>query len=178
VLIQIDKLKRRPRQIAVERQASSFPVFAEMIVSQSVTFDESITGSLEASWVGDYIKVSGRLATLVNSPCCRCLAPVSTRLNVPILLTYVSAEEGEATHDDELELHADEMELINFSGPELDLLPDVEQEMVMALPPQPLCEASCLGLCHSCGCNLNQVSCNCEAPILHPGLAALKNFKV
>ncbi len=178
MLIQIDKLKRRPRQIAVEKQASSFPVLAEMIVAQSVTFDESITGSLEVSWVGDFIKVSGRLATLVNSPCCRCLAPVSTRLNVPILLSYVGAEEGEATHDDDLELHADEMELIHFSGPELDLLPDVEQEIVMALPPQPLCEASCLGLCHSCGCNLNQVSCNCEAPILHPGLAALKNFKV
>ncbi len=178
MLIQIDKLKRRPRQIAVEKQASSFPVLAEMVVAQSVTFDESITGSLEVSWVGDFIKVSGRLATLVNSPCCRCLAPVSTRLNVPILLSYVGAEEGAATHDDDLELHADEIELIHFSGPELDLLPDVEQEIVMALPPQPLCEASCLGLCHSCGCNLNQVSCNCEAPILHPGLAALKNFKV
>lgn len=178
MLIQIDKLKRRPRQIAVDKQALSFPVLAEMVVAQSVTFDESITGSLEVSWVGDFIKVSGRLATLVNSPCCRCLAPVSKRLDVPILLSYVGAEEGEAIHEDDLELHADEIELIHFSGPELDLLPDVEQEIVMALPPQPLCEASCLGLCHSCGCNLNQVSCNCEAPILHPGLAALKNFKV
>ena len=178
MLIQIDKLKRRPRQIAVEKQASSFPALAEIIVAQSVTFDELVTGSLEVSWAGDFIKVSGRLATLVNSPCCRCLAPVSTRLDVPILLTYVSAEEGEATHVDELELQADDMELIHFSGPELDLLPDVEQEVVMALPPQPLCEDLCRGLCHSCGCNLNQVSCNCEAPILHPGLAALKNFKV
>ena len=178
MLIQIDKLKRRPRQIALEKQASSFPVLAEMVVAQSVTFDESITGSLEVSWVGDFIKVSGHLATLVSTPCCRCLAPVSTRLDVSVLLTYVSAEEGEATHDDELELHADEMGLIHFSGPELDLLPDVEQEIVMSLPQQPLCKASCLGLCHSCGCNLNLGSCNCEAPILHPGLAALKNFKI
>jgi uncharacterized protein len=178
VLIQIDKLKRRPRQIAVEKQASGFPVLAEMVVAQSVTFDEPITGSLEVSWVGDFIKVSGRLATLVSSPCCRCLAPVSTRLDVSVLLTYVSAEEGEATQDDELELHADEMDLICFSGPELDLLPDIEQEIIMSLPQQPLCKAACLGLCHSCGCNLNQGSCNCEAPILHRGLAALKNFKI
>ena len=178
MLIQIDKLKRRPRQIAVEKQASNFPVLAEMVVAQSVTFDEPITGSLEASWVGDFIKVSGRLATLVSSPCCRCLAPVSTRLDVPILLTYVCAGEDETTHDEELELHADEMDLIHFSGPELDFLPDVEQEIVMSLPQQPLCKASCLGLCHSCGCNLNQGRCSCEAPILHPGLAALKNFKI
>ena len=178
MLIQIDKLKKIPRQIAVEKQASSFPALAEIVVSQSLTFDESVTGSFEVSWDGDYIKVSGHLATLVSSPCSRCLAPVSTRLDVPIFLTYVSAEQGEMTHVDELELHADQMDLIPFSGPELDLLPDVEQEIVMALPTQPLCKASCLGLCHSCGCNLNQGSCSCEAPILHPGLAALKNFKV
>ena len=99
MLIQIDKLKRRPRQIAVEKQASGFPVLAEMVVAQSVAFDEPITGSLEVSWVGDFIKVIGRLATLVSSPCCRCLAPVSTRLDVSVLLTYVSAEEGEATQE-------------------------------------------------------------------------------
>jgi uncharacterized protein len=178
VLIQIDKLKRRPRQIKVDKQPSDFPVLAEMVVAQSVIFDEPITGSLEAQWDGNLVKVSGALATLVSSPCCRCLAPVSTRLNVSVLLSYVYAEEGETTYDNELELHADEMDLIYFSGPELDLLPGLEQEIVMAIPQQPLCKSTCLGLCHTCGSNLNQDGCSCEAPILHPGLAALKNFKV
>jgi uncharacterized protein len=178
VLIQIDKLKRRPRQIDVDRQASTFPVLAELMTAESVTFNEPIKGSLQATWVGDFIKVSGHLATLASSPCCRCLTPVSTRLDVPVLLTYGNYEEGETAHTEEMELGADELGLIPFSGDELELQPDVEQEIVMALPQQPLCKDSCLGLCHSCGCNLNQVRCTCEAPILHPGLAALKNFKV
>jgi uncharacterized protein len=178
VLIQIDKLKRRPRQIDVAEEATGFPVLSELVAAETVTFNEPIRGSLEAIWVGDFIKVTGNMATLVSTPCCRCLASVSTRLDVPILLTYTNRAEGETPPDDELELQADDLGLIPFSGDELDLLPDVEQEIVMALPPQPLCKASCLGLCHSCGCNLNKSSCNCEAPILHPGLAALKNFKV
>ena len=178
MLIQIDKLKRRPRQIDVDRQASTFPVLAELMTAESVTFNEPINGSLQATWVGDYIKVSGRLATLVSSPCCRCLAPVSTRLDVPVMLTYKNGKEGETAHVEELELEADELGLIFFSGDELDLQSDIEQEIVMSLPQQPLCQETCLGLCPSCGCNLNQTSCNCEAPILHPGLAALKNFKV
>jgi uncharacterized protein len=178
VLIQIDKLKRRPRQIDVAEEATGFPVLSELVAAESVTFNEPIRGSLEAIWVGDFIKVTGKMMTQVSTPCCRCLAPVSTRLEVPVLLTYSNHEEGETLSDDDLELQADDLGLITFSGDELDLQPDVEQEIVMALPQHPLCKDSCLGLCHSCGCNLNQSRCNCAAPILHPGLAALKNFKV
>ena len=178
MLIQIDKLKRRPRQIDVAEQAISFPVLSELMAAESVAFNESIKGSLQAAWVGDFIKISGNLETLVTSPCCRCLAPVSTRLDVSVLLTYVNREEGEASLDEELELQADDLGLISFSGTELNLQSDLEQEIVMAIPQQPLCSESCRGLCPSCGCDLNQTRCNCEAPILHPGLAALKNFKV
>lgn len=178
MLIHIDKLKRTPRQIDVAEEAIRFPVLAELMVTERVIFNESIKGSLQAAWVGDFIRVTGNLETLVTSPCCRCLAPVSTRLDVPILLTYVNNEEAESSLDEEQELQADDLGLIRFSGPELVLQSDLEQEIVMALPQQPLCRQSCRGLCPACGCDLNQTSCSCEPPILHPGLAALKNFKV
>ena len=178
MLIQIDKLKRRPRQIEVAKDAVDFPVLSGLAVAEVATFDEHVRGSLEAIWVGDYIKVTGKVATLVSTPCCRCLASVSTRLEVPILLTYTNREAGDISFDEDMELQADDLGLISFSGDELDLQPDVEQEIVMALPQHALCKTACLGLCHSCGCNLNQKRCNCRAPILHPGLAALKDFKV
>jgi uncharacterized protein len=162
VLIQIDKLKRRPRQIDVAEQAKSFPVLAELEAEGSVVFTEKITGSLEATWVGDLIKVSGDLATKVSSPCCRCLLPVSGPIDVSVLLTYVNREEDEAVLDEELELQGEDLGLIHFSGTDIDLKPDVEQEIVMALPQQPLCKEACKGLCLSCGCNLNQNTCDCE----------------
>ena len=178
MLIKVDKLKRRPRQVEVAEKANGFAVLAELEVTEDVIFNEPITGSLQVAWVGDYIKVAGNLETSVSSPCCRCLAPVTQQLNVPVVLTYAHSDDGVAPDDEELELQPDDLGLIAFSGEEIDLQPDLEQEIVMALPQQPLCKESCRGLCPSCGCDLNQGDCSCEAPILHPGLAALKNFKV
>lgn len=179
MLIQIDKLKRRPRQIDIDEQAADFAVLQELIGQGSVSFDESIHGSLEATWAGDVIEVSGQLETTLSMPCARCLTPVPDRLVVPVLLCYTARDaEGDASAEEELELESDELGLIAFSGPEIDLRPDLEQEIVMALPLQPLCDAGCKGLCPVCGGNLNLASCNCEPPVFHAGLAALKNFKV
>ncbi|MGP1410640.1 MAG: YceD family protein [Peptoanaerobacter stomatis] len=40
------------------------------------------------------------------------------------------------------------------------------------------CKEDCKGLCHICGANLNNVTCNCEEenPNIDPRLAELKNF--
>lgn len=178
MLIQLEKLKRRPRQIDVALQANAFPVISELVSDGSIAFNDEISGSLEVMWAGDVIKVSGRLATTVTSACCRCLLPVITPLDISVQLSYVAGGDDVEPVDEELELQCDELGLITFSGPELDLQPDIEQEIIMALPQQPLCKESCLGLCPVCGCDLNQETCSCDPPVLHAGLAALKNFKV
>ena len=112
MLIQIDKLKRRPRQIEVAEEAACFPVLSDLEVAETATFNEPDRGSLEAIWVGDYIKVAGNVATLVSTPCCRCLASVSSRLEVPILLTYTNREVGDMPLDEDMELQADDLGLI------------------------------------------------------------------
>ena len=178
MLIQIDKLKRRPRQIDVAEQANDFPVLADLIAAGNVAFNDTISGSLEVAWVGDFLRVKGRLATIVTSPCCRCLAPVTSPLDVPVVLTYSGSDDSDSPLDEEIELQSEELGLIPFSGPELDLKPDVEQEIVMALPQQTLCQETCFGLCPVCGCDLNQNRCDCEPAVLHAGLEALRNFKV
>ena len=43
----------------------------------------------------------------------------------------------------------------------LDLTEAVRQYILLATPMKPLCRKDCAGLCPTCGCNLNQVSCNC-----------------
>ena len=68
--------------------------------------------------------------------------------------------------------------LPRYTGTEIDLRPDIEQEIIMALPQQQLCAEDCRGLCPSCGIDLNQGQCDCERPVFHTGLAALKNFRI
>ena len=43
----------------------------------------------------------------------------------------------------------------------LDLSEIIRQYTISGLPMKPLCETDCMGLCHSCGRNLNKVNCEC-----------------
>jgi len=178
VLIQIDKLKRRPRQIVIDEQADDFTVLHDLVTEGTILFKDKIHGNLEAAWAGDIIEVSGRLATTVTSSCGRCLMPVTEQLIIPVQLCYAGIDDdGEPALTEDIELTNGELGLIPYSGSEIDLRPDLEQEIIMALPQLTLCKNSCKGLCPVCGCNLNQASCECVLPVFHAGLSALKNFK-
>jgi uncharacterized protein len=180
VLIHVDKLKRSPRQIVVSEAAINFPALKDVIEQGVVSFDTSIDGTLVAAWAGDVISVTGRLATTVTSLCGRCLTPITAALETQVKLSYASNDDEEpvAPVAEEIELQNEEIGLILFAGSEIDLCPDIAQEVVMALPQQVLCKGSCQGLCPVCGCNLNQERCECEPPIFHSGLAALKGLKL
>lgn len=179
MLIQTDKLKRRPRQVVIKEQAADFPVLHDLIDQNTVVFNEMIHGTLEATWAGDVIEVNGRLTTSVTIPCSRCLVPVTEPLDIPVLLCYAGLDvDREPAAVEDLELNREELGLITFSGPEIDMRPDLEQEIIMALPQRPLCKETCKGLCPVCGRNQNQERCGCDIPIFHSGLAALKKFKV
>ena len=179
MLIKIDKLKRRPRQIVINEQATGFPALQDLIEQGTVNFNKSINGTLEVTRAGRTIEVAGHLATAITSPCGRCLAPVAGQLEVPVALCYADSDNiEEIPFSEEVEIQKEEISLIPFSGDEIDLQSDIAQEIIMALPQQPLCQETCLGLCPVCGHNLNQGSCDCEPPIFHAGLATLKKFKV
>ena len=179
MLLTIDKLKRRPRQIAIDVQATDSPALQELIERGVLAFNESIVGTLEATRTEQGIEVSGHLGTTITSPCSRCLLPVTETLEIPVALCYADRDSiEEVPVVEEVEIQSEELGLIPFSGAEIDLQPDLAQEIIMALPQQPLCQETCLGLCPVCGYNLNQGNCDCEPPIFHDGLANLKKFKV
>lgn len=178
MLIQVDKLKRRPRQIEIDEDASGFAVLRNLVDQGAVDFKDRIRGTLSASWAGKIIEVTGSLQTTVTSSCGRCLKPVTSHLEIELLLCYSDLSDEDVAVAEELEIQREELGLISFSGTEIDLRPDIEQEIIMALPQQLLCAEDCRGLCPSCGIDLNQTQCRCEPPVFHAGLAALKNFRI
>ncbi len=178
MLLNIEKLRRNPRQIAICEQAANFPVLKALEEDGSIVFQREISGELRATRAGDVIEVTGRLQTAIVVPCSRCLNDVASDLSVDVSLCYSNAGEDHSVNVEELEVGSDELGLINFVGDEIDLQPDVEQELLMALPQQALCRDDCLGLCPVCGCDRNQVKCSCEPPIFHAQLARLKGLKL
>ena len=178
MLIQTDKLKRRPRQIAINEPATGFIVLHELIEQGAVIFNAPIRGVLNAVWAGQVIEVTGQLSTSVSMPCGRCLTPVNRDLTIDVQLCYSGSTREDQSPPDDHEVKAEELGLIAFSGTDIDLRPDIDQEIVMALPQQLVCDADCQGLCPTCGVNQNLEQCSCDPPVFHAGLAALKHFKL
>lgn len=178
MLIQIDELKGRPCRIEIDEQASTFEVLHELIDQGALEFTAPVRGTLSAAWAGNIIEVAGQLETTVVLPCGRCLTPVTSHLEIDILICYSDlADENGAVAEDS-EIRSEELGLITFTGTEIDLRPDIEQEIIMALPQQSVCKDDCRGLCPTCGIDLNKSQCQCERPVFHAGLAALKNFRI
>ena len=92
-----------------------------------------------ASMVRGSLLVSGSLSALCECACGRCLESFTMDL-----------EDIETCH------YYDEVDV-----EEIDVATDLREDILIALPSNPLCSEECQGLCPSCGTNLNESSCDC-----------------
>ena len=59
---------------------------------------------------------------------------------------------------------------------QLDIKELVYTDIMLSLPTKLLCKEDCRGLCHTCGRNLNESSCDCGADTVDPRLAVLRQL--
>ncbi len=96
--------------------------------------------------------------------CARCLEPARIPIDVPLALTFVSSEADKTDGDDD-------PDVVPLKGNEIDVGDEVRDEILLALPLNPLCQEACRGLCEVCGANRNLSACTCKA-----GVAATAPF--
>lgn len=118
--------------------------------------------------------VDGNLEGKVVLECSRCLTEEVWPLKVEFHLNYLSSdvfavEDGHQLTD--AELIADE---IMDGG--IDLKVIAREQVILALPQHHLCSQDCVGLCISCGANLNEEDCGCTEQTVDPRWEALKNL--
>ena len=75
-----------------------------------------------------------------------------------------------------LSTQEDDEDVVIYTDHQLNLLEVVEDDILLNLPIQIVCKASCKGLCHDCGKNLNHESCACQSEAIDSRLESLKNF--
>jgi len=122
--------------------------------------------------MGDDYLLRASLRGELESTCARCLEPAQVPVNVPLAVTFVSTE-ADKTDDDE------DPDVIAFKGGEIDVGDEVRDEILLALPINPLCKESCRGLCPVCGGNLNVTACSCKTEVAPVGaFAALGKVKL
>ncbi len=138
-------------------------------------FAGPVAWSVDVTNTGEALLVMGTAKATAATDCARCLDEVAYDLEGDIEGYFVmGGEEAEAPED----LEGDEFACL----PEdhiIDLVPLIEQALLLELPLVPLCDDDCKGLCPRCGANLNEGPCACadEAAGEDNPFAALKNLK-
>lgn len=178
--LRIDDIKEQGLQLDYCEPAEVFPALEELQQRGEVKFEAPIRVSGRVQRIGQLVELEGEVRSRASLACSRCLEPVAQTLVAGFALTYsegtpevVDEESGE-----EIELTAEEMGLIPFAGEEIDLLDAIQEQIIMALPLQPLCRPDCRGLCPQCGADLNREACDCQPPVFNNRFGKLKELKI
>jgi uncharacterized protein len=129
------------------------------------------------------VLLRARSRTELSAPCGRCLALVRVPVPIDFSLTLVPADrdaDGKSQDGGKRRSGSFTVEQVDeelFSGKEIDLDPIVREQLLLALPPYPLCRESCKGLCPVCGRNLNDAECGCDRRAPDPRWAGLEKFR-
>ena len=101
----------------------------------------------------------GHVTAPWEGECRRCLVAVGGELRCQVLEVFERSHDPDQTYP--------------LLGDQLDLEPLVRDAVMLELPQAPLCREGCLGLCPSCGADLNEGGCGCEAEVGDPRWASL-----
>jgi len=157
--------------VTTEWLASACPDIGARTAADGLTFRGQITPA------GDDYLLRGELSGDLETSCARCLEPALVHVDVPITVTFVPAGTEDVEPESEEEGDPD---VVTFKGGELDLSDELRDELVLAIPFNPLCDEACRGLCPLCGGNRNIVPCTHAAatPTAPGGFAALGKIKL
>jgi uncharacterized protein len=176
--IPISRLGPQGLKVDEQVEATVLPLLKAAIADDaSLDLTGPVQVHLHLRTAGEAIKIDGSVATQATVVCQRCLEPFALAITAAVQVTAVpeTAADGDRV-DSEVELLADEMDLITYSGDMVDLRDEVAQQIIMALPFSPLCKKSCQGLCHRCGANLNETACRCDPDESKSPFAALRSL--
>ncbi|WP_223066730.1 YceD family protein [Paenibacillus caui] len=144
---------------------------SEMIKGRKdITGISPLTADLQAFSAGEgMVDVKGALTAELNVACSRCLTPVNRKIDIDFEERFVHGQEPEEEEDidDDVNYVSDES---------VDLVPYLEESLMLNLPLAVVCKDDCKGLCPVCGVNRNEQDCSCDTAVVDPRLAALKDF--
>ena len=151
-------------QINVSQQLkATFGSIRNYEIDENVDITDSsihVNGDIRLMRTDRGLLVKGILNTEIEVTCCRCLSMFSCPLVLNIEEEYFPTTDvitgtSIPTPDEPGSFTIDERHI-------LDLTEAIRQYAIMAVPMKPLCQRDCVGLCPTCGYDLNKGSCGCS----------------
>lgn len=133
-------------------------------------FDAPPEARLRAALTGDRgVHVTGVVEATVVLGCRRCLEDVPCPMEIDLDLLFDPVVEKEGNEE--------QVYLLEAEADTLDLAPAIREQLLLDVPPYPLCREDCQGLCPSCGIDRNEESCDCTLREPDPRWDALRDLK-
>lgn len=139
------------------------PRVADEIIRQDdsgFTICSALVLDVSFSLLGEKVIMDGTIKTSIETTCVGCLSDFNQPLDINI--HYILWPQSAAVFEAEKELQKDDLEVGYFQGGVIDLQSMVREQIYLAVPQNPHCKEDCLGLCPSCGANLNKNGCTCS----------------
>jgi len=112
---------------------------AELDIGPELALDGPLAAEAHVERITNAVHVELELTGNVTLTCTRCLADIKKRLEKHLTLDYV----------------------VEPRQRDIDLDPEIREELIMDIQLKNLCAPDCKGLCARCGANLNEGGCAC-----------------
>jgi uncharacterized protein len=164
--LDLSKLKLHPRDTEVFfEQARGDDVF---LADLGGKFIDPVEVEIVVDNTGTIYAGRGRVRTLVQLPCARCLQDFTYPIETEFQAAIVESSRSDQFSPDEGFIFIDE-EMA-------DIGPLVEEAIFMAIPICPVCQPECQGLCPVCGQDKNTATCSCHEDTIDPRWEKLKSL--
>ncbi len=129
---------------------------------EQASIDADATGTLRLGSVSGGLLARGPVSAPATFRCQRCLTEFAATIDVEITQLYGNAEDEDA---------------LPVSGDgRIDLASPLRDEVGMAVPLRPICRDDCMGLCDTCGTDLNTEPCDGHEDSSSSPFAALEGL--
>jgi uncharacterized protein len=154
-----------------------------LVVSDDLTFDTFEVGTevfkpsgpahidITVTNTGTAIIAMGRVSLPALATCARCLLEFPMEISAEVDGFYIRRGQEAGLPEEQ------EIEYIDSEN-RIDLFPAILAGLVLEAPFAPVHDEECAGICPTCGADLNEGPCGCDAPLVdeaHP-FAALKEM--
>lgn len=174
--IRVTDIADREKVLQAEEPVSAYSALVEAQDAGECEFTAPVTLSLALVREFGYVRVNGSVSTSVNLSCSRCLTGFVKDIESRFTAYYTKS--AELKSEEEVELSEEDLISVTYSGDEIDFTDEIAEQVLLELPYKPLCSDECLGLCTTCGADLNVGSCSCGSSAVKFAFSPLQGFKV
>jgi uncharacterized protein len=173
--IRVEDIKDAAKVLTGTEPIDDYPSLAAMQEAAECRFTSPLQLHLTVTREYDMIRVHGEVATRLRLGCSRCLNEYEMAIASPFTIFYTRATD--LPLDEEVELAEEDLVSATYQGDEIDLTPEIAEQVLLEIPFKPLCREECRGLCAVCGADLNVTECGCDRRDTSLTFSALKDFK-